>query len=94
VLPLSNQISATFLIIYRVASGKAWSDSAQEVISVQPAASSTAISVGSRIRFAESMPSANASFSAVDVDEGENKANNTFALQNIKVRIDRENCQA
>jgi hypothetical protein len=92
---LNRQVIATLLIIYRVASGKACSDSAQEIISVLPAASSTAASVGSRMRFAqtESMSEVNRSFQAVDMDKGGNEASNSWPLQNIKVRIDRENNQ-
>jgi hypothetical protein len=47
-----------------------------------------------RFEHVESMSKADASFPAVGVDEGGNKASNAFALQNIKVRIDREKSQA
>jgi hypothetical protein len=47
-----------------------------------------------RFEHVESVSKAAASFPAMDLDEGGNKASNAFALQNIKVRIGREKSQA
>jgi hypothetical protein len=44
-----------------------------------------------RFEHVESVSKADA---AMDLDEEGNKASNAFALQNIKVRIDREKSQA
>ena len=82
---LDRQVAATFLIIFRVASGKAWSHSPQEVISTLH---STSFTAGSHTRTGLESVEADPSF--VQVDKSNRADGWELRDRDLQVRIDRE----
>jgi hypothetical protein len=82
------QAAATFLIIFRVASGKAWAESTQEVIST---VHSSSFSAGSHTRVGRvGLESVEVDASFIQVGKGNRINDWELRDRDIQVRVDRE----